>query len=60
MIGQGKKRIWITLDEDVYLKAKEYAEKVTLSSLINRMMSDAFGIQPPRELKTRLPEELEE
>ena len=56
MIRRDKTRVQLTLDNDVLNKAREYAQSVTLSSMVNRMLSEALGFQPPRELKARLPE----
>jgi hypothetical protein len=54
MIGKDKARIWLTLDKDVLTKAKEYATRQTLSSMVNKMLADALGMEP-RELRARLP-----
>jgi len=54
MIGKDKIRVQITFDVDVVEKAREYAKRVTLSSMVNKMMADALGMEP-RDLKARLP-----
>ena len=54
MIPDGKTRVQITLDDDVLARAKEYATRMTLSSMLNKMLADALGMEP-RELKARLP-----
>jgi len=55
MVKEGKTRVYITLDNDILEKAREYAAKVTLSSMINQMLGDALGFQPPRTLTAKLP-----
>jgi len=55
MISTEKVRVTLTLDKDVLSKAREYATTISLSSMVNKMLADALGMEP-RELKARLPE----
>lgn len=55
MIGPNKERVFLTFDKDVLARARAYAQNITLSSMINRMVADALGLQPPPELKAKLP-----
>jgi len=54
-IGPNKERVWLTLDKDVLAKAREYATRITLSSMVNAMLAEALGDPMPRPLKSRLP-----
>jgi len=62
MIGHGKTRVWITFDDDVLSRSKDYAMgiRVTLSSMVNATMSTALGDQIPRPLRPRLPKKPED